>query len=108
MITRTLRDIERRAPSGYTETFAEIIRDQVTTRVAIEAQAQAPRGLTNRSFEAITGELIMANWDRLAAGPGTVDQIIARMCGTEKPCPRVAPNGARTWTTRSGHRRARH
>jgi hypothetical protein len=93
---------------AYSKAFAATVRDQVTTAIAVEANAQVPQGLTNRSFEAIVGQLMLANWDRLAAGPGTVGQIVARMCGTEKAPPVYRPEGARTWRTASrGRRRAR-
>jgi hypothetical protein len=67
---------------AYVEAFRDIVTDRVTTNVAIEARAGHPQGLTNRSFEGITGALIMANWDKLSKL--TIDQAVARICGTEQ------------------------
>jgi hypothetical protein len=92
---------------AYAETFRALVTDEVTTRIARESAAGHPLGTTNRSFEAITGELIMARWDALAAGPGTVGQIVARMCGTEKRA-QYRPEGSRTWRTAAGRRRRAH
>ncbi len=50
----------------YVEMFRDIVIDEVSTRVAIEARAGYPQGLVNRDFEAITGELMMADWERLS------------------------------------------
>jgi hypothetical protein len=91
---------------AYTNAFATLIRETVTDRIVGESRAGYPLGTTNRSFDAITAELIMANWDRLAAGPGTIGQLVDRMCGVEKR-PEYRPEGARTWRTASGHRRGR-
>jgi hypothetical protein len=93
---------------AYTNAFATLIRETVTDRIVGESRAGHPLGTTNRSFEAITGELIMARWDALAAGPGTIGQIVARMCGTEKRPPEYRPEGARTWRTAHGRRRRAH
>lgn len=90
---------------AYANAFATVVRETVTDRIVGESRAGRPLGTTNRSFEAITGALIMARWEALAAGPGTVGQIIDRMCGVEKRLPEHRPNGRRTFTTtRSGRR----
>lgn len=62
--------------------FRNAVTDQVTTRIAIESRAGFPQGLTNRRFEDITAELIMADWDTLSETL-SVEQCIARMCGME-------------------------
>lgn len=66
----------------HVELFRKIVTDQVAENVAREARAGHPQGLTDRSFEAITGDLVMANWERLAQMP--VAQCVARICGTEQ------------------------
>ena len=67
----------------HTNIFREIVTDQVTTRVAIESRAGKPCGLVNRRFETITGELIMADWEKLAKK--TIQQVVLEICGIYKP-----------------------
>lgn len=72
---------------AYVDAFRDIVTDRVTTRVAVALTARDgfPHGLTNRSFEGIVGDLIMANWQELSKL--TVDQAVARLCGTERKHP---------------------
>jgi hypothetical protein len=63
--------------------FRLAVTDAVAERVAIEAQAQFPQGLTNRAFESITAALMMADWEDLAERVPFA-QAVDRFCGTER------------------------
>lgn len=68
---------------AYVGMFKEAVVDQVAERMHIEQRAGCPQGLTNRTFEGITRELMLANWDRLSLRP--VGQVVAELCGIAKP-----------------------
>ena len=58
--------------------FKMRVTDIVSTRVALEARAGHPLGLVDRTFTAITGDMIMRDW--VAASEMTVDQVVAEIC----------------------------
>ncbi len=69
--------------SVKSELFRRAVTDAVAERVAIEARAQFPQGLTNRAFESITAALMMADWEDLAERVPFA-QAVDRICGTER------------------------
>jgi hypothetical protein len=88
------------------EMFKMLVTDIVSTRVAIEARAGHSLGLVDRTFTAITGDMIMRDW--LAASEMTVDQVVAEICFPPRrrrkyPARQTRPSliGWSTWGSRS-------
>ena len=68
----------------YAKLFREVVQGATLDIVATEHAADIPSGALKRSSEGVVGELIMTDWEKLAAGPGTIGQLVARFVGTEK------------------------
>ncbi len=66
---------------NHVEMFKTLVVDEVATRVAVEQQAGSPQGLVDKSFTAITGDLIMADWVRLSER--RVEDVVRAMCFTK-------------------------
>jgi hypothetical protein len=63
--------------------YRDMVADACAEAIAVEMRAGFPQGRTDRSFEAITADLVMADWERLCETL-LVQQCIDRFCGLEK------------------------
>lgn len=63
--------------------FRDIVTDAVAERIAKESRAGYPQGLTNRTFESITGALIMTDWEK-ASETKIISHFINELCGLIK------------------------